>query len=324
MTGEDPNFKFTRPITTTAAELNNAALTYTLQLKAKDGFQSAPGGLTMSIEGLAGFANWSFSPSASPVLGHSGIDQRTITLHVTPTMTTVGTTTHIVTGTRMFYVSAIDDKMGGTDIRSYWAGAVTVGDKDKNGFDRDLPAVTGTPTNTDQNYPFLNVVKGQQAKYSIELDLWGGASNQAVQVDFLGALPSGFSWVGSGPPWSKNTNTSHPGSSFNLNMKVNDPVVTNTIHMLPFMVTATDGMTQTFKLYVLVEEANTTIKDYVEILGYAALQITGYYNGPNLIDPTDPSPPPANAVRGRIVSELWDDPSKLKYGLRARLIPWEQ
>ncbi len=320
MTGNVPNFKSTHPTTTTIA---SSVLTYTVTLEAQNGFQSAAGGLTMSVEGLDGFADWSLS-DASPVLGRNGINQRTITLYVTPTVTTVGTTTEVITGTRMFNVWAFDNKMGGTNVRRYWAGIVTVGDE-VNGIQRDLPAVTGTPTNTEQNYPFLSVAKGQQAKYSVELDLWGGAGNQPVTVNYTGgSLPTGFSWVNA-PPWTKNTNTSHPGAAFNLNLKIdsNNAVASATPYELPFLVSAS-SVTQTFKLYILVTEAGTTPKDYVEILGYAALQITGYYNGPNLIDPNDPAPPPANAVRGRIVSQLWDDPSKLTYGLRARLIPWEQ
>ena len=319
MTGNSPNFKATYPTTTTVA---SNSLTYTIALEAKDGFQSAAGGLTMNVEGLSSFADWSFS-NASPDLGRNGITQRNITLHVTPTVTTVGTTTQVVTGTRMFYVSAYDNKMGGTGIRRYWAGVLTVGDE-VSGVQRDLPAVTGTPTNTEQNYPFLAVEKGKQAKYSNELDLWGGAGNQPVTVSYTGgSLPTGFSWVGPAPPWTKTTNTSHPGSSLNLNIKVdNSAVASATPYELPFMVSA-GSMTQTFKLYILVTEPGTTPNNYLEILGYAALQITGYYNGPNLIDPNDPSPPPANAVRGRIVSELMSDPSDLIYGLRARLIPWE-
>ena len=76
---------------------------------------------------------------------------------------------------------------------------------------------------------------------------------------------------------------------------------------------------QTCTLYVLVEEAGSVVKEYVEILGYAALEITGYYNNTNPVNGQ-----PANAVRGRIVSELWDHPSEIIYGLRARLIPWDQ
>ena len=317
VTGETPYYKSTRPLTTTTAGLDAAALTYAIDLEAQDGFQSAAGGLTMSVIGLNNFADWSFSPTDAPVLGRNGINQRTITLHITPTVTTVGTTTHVITGTRMFYVSVIDNRVGGTNIRRYWGGMVTVGDE-VNGVQRDLPAVTGLPTNSAQNYPFLSVVKGKQAKYSIDLDLWAGAAGQSVSVNFVGTLPTGFSWVSS-PPWTKNTNTNHPGASFNLNIKVDSSATANTIYTLPFLVSA-GTKTQTFDLYVLVEEAETTVKDYVEILGYAALEITGYYNGPNLIDPS--SPQPANAVRGRIVSELMTDPSDLKYGLRARLIPW--
>ena len=58
----------------------------------------------------------------------------------------------------------------------------------------------------------------------------------------------------------------------------------------------------------------------MEILGYAALEVTGYYNYTNPVGPGQP----ANAVRGRIVSRLMSDPSDLILGLRARLIPWDQ
>jgi hypothetical protein len=128
----------------------------------------------------------------------------------------------------------------------------------------------------------------------------------------------------SAPPWTTNTKSNkHPGASFNLKFKVEDTATPNLIYTIPVTVTATGMDTQTFNLYVLVEQAQTTVTDYVEILGYAAMEITGYYNSNKLIDPNDPSPPAANAVRGRIVSELWDDPSQLTYGLRARLIPWD-
>ncbi len=324
MTGSVPNFRSTHPTTTTVA---SDVLTYSVTLQAQNGFQSAAGGVSMNVEGLTGFADWGFS-DASPIVGRNGINQQTITLYVTPTVTTVGTTTQVVTGTRMFYVSAIDDKMGGTNVRQYWAGIATIGDT-VNGVQRDLPAVTGTPTNSDQNYPFLSVAKGGSAKYALELDLWGGATTQNVTVSYTGgSLPTGFSWASGSPgapPWTRSTNTSHPGNTIN-NVKINisnSAVTSATPYELPFLVTAAGGMTQTFKLYIIVKDPGTTPNDYVEILGYAALQITGYYNGPNLIDPNDPSQP-ANGVRGRIVSRLVSDPSELTYGLRARLIPWEQ
>jgi hypothetical protein len=324
MTGS-PRFQQTRPTTTTVEALNSAAVTYTISLEAKFGFNSSLQGLTMNVEGLEGFADWGFSPTASPRLPYGvGINARDLTLHITPsvktTVTTVGTTTltttHVITGTRMFYVSAIDDKFGGTMVRRYWAGAVTIGDVDDNGNDRDLPAVTGMPTNTDLNFPFLTVVQGNQAKYNIELDLWAGAGNQIVTVDFVGtegfgsSLPTGFSWVGA-PPWPKNTKANnHPGATFNLNIKVDDTSTPNTTERLTFL-TSAGAMTQTFKLYVqVVPPQTTTVEDYVEILGYAALEVTDY--------------PTVNSVRGRIVSELWHDPSDLKAGLRARLIPWDQ
>jgi hypothetical protein len=328
MTGS-PDFQQTRPTTTTVEALNSAAVTYTISLEGKFGFVSqSTQGLTMNVEGLEGFADWDFSPTDSPDLPDLyGNNVADLTLHITPsvktTVTTVGTTTltttHVITGTRMFYVSAIDDELFlGTGARRYWAGAVTIGDIDDNGNDRDLPAVTGTPTNTDQNYPFLTVVQGNQAKYSIELDLWGGAGNQPVTVDFVGAegfgswLPTGFSWVGA-PPWSKATKADDPpdppGATFNLNIKVDDTSTPNTTEELTFL-TSAGAMTQTFKLYVqVVPPQTTTVEDFLVILGYAALEVTDYPN--------------VNSVRGRIVSELWDDPSKLIYGLRARLIPWD-
>jgi hypothetical protein len=279
----------------------------------------------MNVEGLDGFANWSLSPTSSPVVPAypGGPDVRYLTLHITPTAqskvtvvgTTTVTTTYVITGTRMFYLSAKDDKLGGTDIIRYWAGIVTVGDN-VGGTDRDLPAVTALPTNTEQNYPFQTVEHGNQATYSIDLDLWGGAGNQAVTVSFLGAkgfgssLPTGFTWV-SAPPW---TDTSvqankHPGGNAQVKIKVEDTAVPNRIEELTFL-TSADVMTQTFKLYIQVVPAKTTATmDYVQILGYAALEVMAY--------------PSVNSVRGRIVSELMTDPSELKYGLRARLIPWE-
>lgn len=321
-----PAFQSTRPTTTTVAALNSAAVTYTIRLEAIDDFESSSQGLTMNVEGLEDFADWGLSPTESPLVPQyiGGPSVRYLTLHITPTatttVTTVGTTTvtttQVITGSRMFYVSAIDDKFGGTDIRRYWAGVITVGDKDSSGADRDLPAVTGTPTNTNQNYPFVIVEQGKQAKYSVELDLWGGATNQPVTVDFVGAkgfgssLPPGFSWVSS-PPWTTNTkDNKHPGGSFGLNIKVDDTATANVIQELSFVTTA-GTMTQLFKLYILVvAPQSTTTEDYVKILGYAALEVTEYPN--------------VNAVRGRVVSRLLSDPNELTYGLRARLIPWDQ
>jgi hypothetical protein len=233
----------------------------------------------------------------------------------------VGTTTQVITGTRMFYVSARDNKVGGTDIRRFWAGIATFGDT-VNSVQRNQPAVTAMPNTSDQNYPFVSVVRGGPATtYQLDLDLWNVGVNQNVTVS-AGALPAGFSWVGA-PPWSKSTKwNKHPGVSFNIKLQIDNTATADIVHTIPLTVSAPGMASQPFNLYVLPKQANTTVKDYVEILGYAALQITGYYNGPNLIDPNDPTPPPANAVRGRIVSELWQDPSQLMYGLRARLIPW--
>lgn len=318
ITGNDPNYNSppTYPTTTT---LTSHAVTYTVELEAELGFQSAPGGLTMDVEGLSGLADWSFSPTASPVLGHSGINQRTIQMTVVPTVTTVGTTTQVLTGTWMFYISAIDDKLGGTDIRRYWPGIVSIGDE-VDGVQRQLPSVTGYPDPI-----FLSVIKGDPATtIRLNLDVWGVTADQNVTVS-SGALPTGFEWANPQPPWTKTVDwDDHPGSGFNIKLRVNDTAVSQpTPYAIPLTVSAAGMTPQTFNIYVIVEDANTTIKDYVEILGYAALEITGYYNSSNLIDPTDPSPPPANAVRGRIVSEMWDHPSKMTYGLRARLVPWD-
>lgn len=316
MTGS-PDYGVTHPTTTTVA---SNALTYTLVLQAENGFQSAADGLTMDVEGLDGFADWSLSPTSSPVLGRNGINQFALTLAVTPTTTSVGTTTQVITGTRMFYVSAIDNKTGGTGIRRFWAGIASIGDT-VNSVERDLPAVTCTPTNSDQNYPFTSVIKGRQAKYQIQLDLWGVISDQDVTVS-AGSLETGFEWVNA-PPWVRSTSAAnHPGAKLLLNIKVNDSATAGQLYTIPLTVSAAGTSSQLCNLYVLVEEAQTTVKEYVEILGYAAIEITGYYNSTNLIDPDNPTP--ANAVRGRIVSELMTDPSQLAYGSRARLIPWDQ
>jgi hypothetical protein len=316
VTGDDPNYKVTHPTTATIA---SNVLTYSINLEATNGFQSAVGGITMNVEGLAGFANWAFTPTSSPVLGRNGINERTITLVVTPTTTTVGTTTQVLTGTRMFYVSAIDDKLGGTGLRRYWAGIATVGDT-VDGVQRDLAAVTGTPTNPNQTYPFISVVKGQQAKYQIQLDLWGVASNRSVTIS-AGALPTGFEWV-STPPWTVLTQyNKHAGATLTINLKVNDTAAASASpYAIPLTVSAAGMAPQTFNLYVIVEETQTTVTKYVEILGYAAFEVTGYYNSGNPVGPGQP----ANAVRGRIVSQMMSDPSDLILGLRARLIPWNQ
>jgi hypothetical protein len=316
MTGS-PDYQATHPTTQT---VTSNVLTYSIHLLAENGFQSAVGGLTMNLEGLDDFAEWSFFPTSSPVLGRNGIDDLTITLLVTPTVTSVEPT-HVVTGTRTFYVSAIDNKLGGTQIRRYWAGVATIGDE-VNYVQRDLPAVTCTPTNSDQNYPFLTVVKGQQARYEIQLDLWGVASEQDVTVS-AGSLETGFEWV-TAPDWTRRPDPSkHPGAKLRINLKVNDDANAGQLYTIPLTVSATGMDSQPCDLYVIVEDAQTTVKEYVEILGYAALEVMGYYNSTNLIDPDDPNSSPANAVRGRIVSELMTDPSQLQYGSRARLIPWE-
>jgi hypothetical protein len=306
-----PNFQSTHPATTTTAALNSAALTYTIRLEALDGFTnvySQP--LTMSVEGLEGFAGWSFSPTDWPHLPACDTcsDVRYLTLHVTPTVTSVATTTQVITGTRMFYVSAVDPNR---DMERYWAGIVTIGDVDSHGHERDLPAVTGTPSSAvENNYPFVVVEQGKQVKYNIDLDLWGGAGNQPASVDFVGTLPTGFEWVNS-PPWTVSNVKSnrHPGASLQVNIRVNDTATPNTRYELTF-ITSAGTMTQTFKVYVLVVPPGTmTVEDYVEILGYAALEVTAYPN--------------VNQVRGRIVSKLMTDPNELQLTSRARLIPWE-
>jgi hypothetical protein len=307
-----PDVQSTHPTTTTTAALNSAALTYTIRLEALDGFTTiGVQPLTMKVEGLEGFADWSFSPTDSPHLPACDTcsDVRYLTLHVTPTVTSVGTTTQVITGTRMFYVSAVDPNR---DMERYWAGIVTIGDMDINGNERDLPAVTGTPSTAPQNnYPYVTVEQGKQVKYNIDLDLWGGAGNQPASVDFVGTLPTGFEWVNS-PPWTVSSVKSnrHPGASLQINIQVNDTATPDTRYELTFM-TSAGTITQTFDLYVLVvPPGTTTVEDYVVILGYAALEVTAYPN--------------VNTVRGRIVSELMTDPSQLQYGSRARLIPWDQ
>jgi hypothetical protein len=319
-----PNAQSTHAITTTIAALNSAALTYTIRLEAKDGFTTVGRDpLTMDVEGLEGFADWSFSPTDRPHLPAypGGPDVRFLTLHITPTVTSVGTTTQVITGTRMFYVSAFDPGpsfmpgLKGTDIKRYWAGIVTIGDVDSHGHERDLPAVTGTPSSTVvNNYPFVVVEQGKQARYNIDLDLWGGAGNQPVTVDFVGITPTNFDtnfqWV-SQPPWTVSNVKSnrHPGASLQVNIKALDTATVNTIQELTLM-TSAGTMTQTFKLYILVVPAGTmTAEDYVKILGYAALEVMEYPN--------------VNAVRGRIVSRLMTDPNELQLTSRARLIPWE-
>jgi hypothetical protein len=95
-------------------------------------------------------------------------------------------------------------------------------------------------------------------------------------------------------------------------LKVNNGTPISTVasgpYELPFLVEAANGMTQTFKLYVYVEEADSSNDEYVEILGYAAVEIMGY---------------DTNDVYGRYVSELEADYTDLTSGLRPRLIPWE-
>jgi hypothetical protein len=229
---------------------------------------------------------------------------------VTTVGTTTVTTTQVITGSRVVYVSAKDNKLGGTNIIRYWAGVITVGDKDSTGTDRDLPAITAIPNDTELNFPFQTVEQGKQASYSIDLDLWGGAPNQAATITFLGSLPTGFTWV-SAPPWTDSSvlANKHPGATIQANIKVADTAAANQINELTFL-TSAGSMTQTFKLYIQVVPPSTVNpEDYVQILGYAALEVMAY--------------PSVNSVRGRIVSELRDHPSKMRFGLRARLIPWD-
>jgi hypothetical protein len=314
MTGEVPYYKATYPTTSTIA---SNVLTYSIYIQSLNGFQSAAAGMDLDVEGLDGFAEWSISPDW-PVLGRNGIYDRWLTLTVTPSLTqtmAVTPVTRVLTGTRSFYVSAHDNQPGGTFIKRYWAGAATVGD-DPN---VDKPAVTCFPTNPDQNYPFVNTVKGQQAQYSLRLDLWGvnDPSGRDVTVSSPGALPTGIEWV-KAPSWTRTISptTTHPGAKLKINLKVTDTVTINTVHQINLVVSA-NGISepQTCNLYVLVEEAGATVNDYVEILGYAAVEITGYYNSDNLVNPGQS----ANAVRGKIVSALMDDPADLMLGLRARL-----
>ena len=316
LSGEDPNYKITHPSTDT---ITSNVLTYSIHLEAQNGFQSSPAGLNVDVEGLDGFAQWEFKPTSTPVLGRNGINDRWLTLYVTPTTTMVGTTTHVITGTRAFYVSAIDDNTAGTGIRRYWVGVASIGDT-VNSVQRDKPAVTCYPTNSDQNFPFVATVAGQQAKYELQLDVWGVATTQDATVAFTSTLPMGFEWV-STPPWTRATDpTKHPGAKLQVNLKANDDAIANTPHTISLQVSAPGIESQSCNLYVLVEDAGSTVKDYVEILGYAAVEITGYYNNKNPVNPEQN----ANAVRGRVVSELMSSPPDLTYGLRARLIPWNQ
>ena len=301
ITGDTPNSKSTYPISTTTSALANAALDYPIDLSADSGFASHTSGLVMNVEGLNGFANWSFSPTSRPVLGGtSNIFNKSLTLHLTPTVTTVGTTTHVITGTRMFYVSAIDTYGQGSE--RYWVGVVTVGD-DVNGVLYEKPSVTA-----QLETPFMNVVKGDPSSAQrLDLQVWGVSNNQTVTVN--GTLPTGFSLKrgNTNLPWTVNTSPS--GTSFNIKLAV-DNTATAGRHTIPLTVSAPGMETLTFNLYVLVENTSSSAVDYVRILGYAALEITDY--------------PGVNAVKGRIVSELLSDPSDLTYGLKPRLIPWNQ
>jgi len=324
MTGT-PDVQYTYPTTTTIA---SNVLTYTFNMAVPPpdySFASAAGGLYMEVEGLDVFADYSFSPTSRPVLPNAGVFTHTVNLIVTPTLTTttVGTTTvtQVVTGTRMFYVSV--DNRDGVAVTRYFAGIVNIGDGGCTPA-CELPAVTGTPTNSDNNYPYLIVEKGKQAKYVADLNVWGVTGSHNVKVQLVGSLPTGFSWVGPSPPWTTNGVVSGTTKTRNIKIAIDNSATASTTapYTLPFLVTdTTNGVTSTFNLYIWVEEANATTQFFAEILGYAAMEIEGYYNSTNKITPYDSTP--ANTVKGRFVSELQSDPSSLIYGLRARLIPWD-
>jgi hypothetical protein len=164
-----------------------------------------------------------------------GPDVRYLTLHITPTATTtvtvVGTTTitisHVITGTRMFYVSAKDDKFGGTQDQRYWAGILTVGDTDSYGNNRDLPAVTARPNSSDENYPFMVVEQGTKP-YTDSPGPVGGAGNQPVTVTTpapraLVVRPTGFVGLAHRPD-DQHKAGKHPGGTFGLKPKVAIPL----------------------------------------------------------------------------------------------------
>jgi hypothetical protein len=261
----------------------------------------------MNVEGLEGFADWNFSPTNSPVLPYVGSYNRTLTLQVTPTLTTVITTTHVITGARMFYASAIDDRLGGTNVRRYWAGIAAFGDGTTGLIQ---PSVTALP-----DKPYITLAKGDPAvQITLEVKLWGLSSGDydvTLSAPDGASLPTGFSWRGSSPPWVENGLRYDRSADIRIRLEVDDTATANSVpYAIPLTVSSPGLSGQTFNLYVLVQEGNATTKDYVVILGYAALQITDYPN--------------VNSVRGRIVSPLWDHPSEMTYGLRARLIPWDQ
>ncbi|MCB0195421.1 MAG: hypothetical protein KDJ65_25965 [Anaerolineae bacterium] len=297
-----PDELITYPTTTT---LTTNALTYTIDLEGDNGFGSAASGMGMTVEGLDGFADWSFSPTSSPVLPYLGSKQRTLTLQVTPKITTVLTTTHVITGARMFYVRSLDNGLGGTNIRRYWPAIAVFGDGNTSLIN---PTVTAQPSD-----PYVSLAKGDTSnKIDLELRLWGltsGNYDVTVSAPSNAALPTGISWNGTSPPWVKNSLKYNKTADISIKLDVDTTATANTTpYAIPITVSSPGLEGQTFNLYVQVKEANATTKDYVVILGYAAFQITDYPN--------------VNSVRGRIVSELLDHPSDLTYGLRARLIPW--
>jgi hypothetical protein len=121
-------------------------------------------------------------------------------------------------------------------------------------------------------------------------------------------LPAGFTWGGGGqPPWNATVSAQ---TTFAIKLKVDNGTTISTVapYEFPFLVEAANGMTQTFKLYVYVEEADSKNDQYVEILGYAAVEILWY---------------DTNDVYGQYVSQLEADYTDLTSGLRPRLIPWE-
>lgn len=317
-----PEISTTHPTTTT---IDSNALVYTIELDGDSAFKSASSGINLTVEGLDGFADWAFS-NDSPQVGWPGNpDPRIVTLYVTPTLTTttVGTTTvtNVVTGTRMFYVSAIDDGLGGTNIWRYWPGVASIGDE-VGGVERDLPAISAAP-----DVPYINVAKGSPATtIKIDLTLWGVTADQDVTVSPPATLPQGIGWGNPqpSPDWTVNNvrwdPPSPPADQLTIKLEVDDTAIHDptpedpTPYVIPLTVSSAGMDSQTFNLYVLVREDDTTSTDYVVILGYAAIEVMEYL--PNATNP--------NSVRARVISELWDDPSELTYGLRPRLIPWNQ
>ena len=94
------------------------------------------------------------------------------------------------------------------------------------------------------------------------------------------------------------------------NIQIDSSATPNKLETLTFQVSSPGMETQTFNLYIDVVPPKTTIaENYLQVLGYAAVEITDYPN--------------VNAVEGMVVSELFTNPSDLNIGTRPRLIPWE-